>query len=455
MLIIDLSSKCLSEKKYVAQVVFSEFLGIDYQLRIAETDDVCIALPNGKKLQIEDHFFKGFPDGLDLEYLKVPELISWARNNFLQEQDIPVIFGCGEIEIGADKIRCGIDLFSSIFFMLSRWEEVVCKVRDLHERFPAKASLAWKSKFLYRPVVDEYVEMLWKMLYFLDPSLRRKIQVGGVVVTCDVDAPFDPGVKNVLRLLKSFAGDLMRRNSLFLAFKRLANFFLFRMGCFSLDLNYSFHWYLDALEKNGLKGVFYFIPDNSEPKNGVYELNEIEIRDLLRLIHSRGHEIGVHGSYHSFKNGEKISQEKQRLEDTLKKLGCEQKIRGNRQHYLRWDALLTPDLLDSAGYEYDSSGGYADVPGFRFGTAKEFHMWSLKKRTPLGLIQRPLIFMDTTILSNKYLGFGFNENAKKLIYKLKSASIKTGGNFILLWHNSNLFGNDARSFFLSAFEKIS
>ena len=43
--------------------------------------------------------------------------------------------------------------------MLSRYEELITKDRDQHNRFPATASVAFKAGFLDRPIVSEYLEI--------------------------------------------------------------------------------------------------------------------------------------------------------------------------------------------------------------------------------------------------------------------------------------------------------
>ncbi len=86
----------------------------------------------------------------------------FSKNDFIVEKDIPIIYGTDKLEITEQNqniITCGIDIFASSFFMLTRWEEYVNKNRDRHNRFPAIESLAFKNDFLSRPVVNEYVEM--------------------------------------------------------------------------------------------------------------------------------------------------------------------------------------------------------------------------------------------------------------------------------------------------------
>ena len=46
------------------------------------------------------------------------------------------------------------DIFAASFYLISRYEEYLPQVKDEFERFPAKESLAYRHKFLHKPVVD-------------------------------------------------------------------------------------------------------------------------------------------------------------------------------------------------------------------------------------------------------------------------------------------------------------
>ena len=103
--------------------------------------------------------------------------------------------------------------------------------------------------------------------------------------------------------------------------------------------------------------------------------------------------------------------------------------------------------MDSAGFEYDTTGGYADRAGFRFGTSKEFSMWGWMSRKGLSLRQRPLIVMECSIISASYMGLGYSQDAAFLMKRLKERSLARGGNFSLLWHNSHLSNKEDRVMF--------
>jgi len=67
------------------------------------------------------------------------------------------------------------DLIASSFFMLSRYEEVLVSEMDKFGRFPAQASVAYKAGVLHRPVVDEYIDLLWNIISDLTKSLIRRL----------------------------------------------------------------------------------------------------------------------------------------------------------------------------------------------------------------------------------------------------------------------------------------
>lgn len=331
--------------------------------------------------------------------------------------------------------------------MLTRWEEYVNKARDIHDRFSATESLAYKQLFLDRPIVNEYVQMLKKMLLSLDETLIFKKYIPTTYISCDVDQPFDCTVETIPRLLRACCGDIIKRKSIKEFIKRVKRYMFNKLGNYKYDENYTFKWYMDICEVIDAKVAFYFIPTSVEPQNGCYELKDKKIQILLQYINSRGHEIGIHGSYQVYKDKEKTKLQKNMLDTTLKNLNIDTKIIGTRQHYLRWDSAVTPSVLEYAGFEYDTTGAYADRPGFRYGVCYEFSMFDILYRKKLNIKQRPLIIMEGTVIDNVYMGLGCGKKALRVIKDLKSKCFHYGGNFTLLWHNSHLKTEEEKNLF--------
>ncbi|MNX59287.1 hypothetical protein D3C86_901490 [compost metagenome] len=107
-------------------------------------------------------------------------------------------------------------------------------------------------------------------------------------------------------------------------------------------------------------------------------------------------------------------------------------------HYLRWEQSSTLRAWADAGMDYDSTLGYADRPGFRCGSCFEYPAFDPLRGEQLRLRLRPLVVMECTVMAQNYLALGTGEAAYSKFTQLKNACQAVGGNFTLLWHNSQL-----------------
>lgn len=440
MISIFIPNNNIAERKYILDLFFDEFLNLDYEIIIKQDIDSWeINLQNGKKIVFKDHFFNNFKN--DLEYLSlenIPKKVNFTKNKFTPQEDMPIIYGVDKFDILADKIICDIDIFASSFFMLSRWEEYVNKNRDNHDRFMAKDTLGYKFNFIDRPIVNEYIQFLKNIILNLDDSLNFKIFNFKTLVTCDVDEPFDPSVRSLYWLCRTCIADILKRKSISKFLNTIKLYVSNKFGNFIHDKNYTFQWYIDTCKRANLNPIFYFIPDSSEKNNGFYSLDDKKIQQLMVMLAKNNCEIGVHGSYNTYKDGKKLLIQKKKLEEVLKTLNINQNVIGNRQHYLRWDSVITPKLLDDAGFTYDTTGGYADAPGFRYGICYEFSMFDFLNRKKLNLKEMPLIVMECSVFDDESYMMLDEQSSIKLINNLKNKCCIYDGNFVLLFHNSNL-----------------
>ena len=343
-----------------------------------------------------------------------------------------------------------IDIFGSAFFMLTRYEEIVRQDRDEHDRFPGRASLAYRGGFLDRPIIDEYLEVLRAAMKKLWPGLESSRGEGRIWVSCDVDNPYAIQVKSWFLTARRAVADLVKRRDPSTALSTLRNTYFSRRGCYNHDPFHTFDWMMDVNEEAGNRMSFYFMSCCSDSVFcAPYQIQEKRILELLRCIHARGHEIGLHGSYGSFRNAALISRERRNLASACRMAGADDSVRGNRQHYLRWDAARTQDNLEEASFEYDTSGSFADLPGFRYGTCRDFPMWSWKKQRGLKIRQCPLVLMECSVIADRYLGLGYSIRALEHMLKLKSRALRFGGSFTLLWHNSHFRNLYDREFYIS------
>ena len=439
MIEIKIPNNYLPERIYIIDILFGEFLGLKYTYKVGEINEksYVIVLENGNKITIRDFFFSNFSDGL--EYLcekNIPLEVNFTNNRFLIEEDIPIIFGNEEFEVTSKEILCGIDIFASSFFMLSGWEAYVSKDKDFHNRFPATASLAYKNKFLDRPIVNEYLELLWNMLCFLGCKQKRKGRDFQLYITHDVDVPFKWKDKNIAFVLKNFLSNIIRKKSLFIALQELYHAIFIKIGLVKDPFD-TFDYLMDLSEKAGVKSHFYFMSGGVTFFDSFY-LDNNYAKEIIKNICERGHNIGIHPSYNTYNNRKQWEEEYQSLLSISRK-----EIKTGRQHYLRFEVPTTWQIWEDNDMLCDSTLSFAEQEGFRCGTCYEYSTFNILTRKKLKLKEYPLIAMETSLVN--YQNMECEEVKIRLSFLIKKVK-RYKGNFVLLWHNSNLGNNSCKEY---------
>lgn len=434
-----------SERHYAAQVVLGELLGLEHSLVEEERADVELTLVGEEgRVVLADVLFATPGDRwLAPDSLPRTPLARW-RDAPGADRDLPVLYGEGRLEAADRTTRSALDVFGSAFFMLTRYEEAALTERDARDRFPAAASLAAREGFLGRPLVDEYVELLWAALLRVWPRLDPPARTLRVLPSHDVDVPF--ASRRVLRrLARAAAAGLVRRRDPRPALTWLRA----RTGRDPFD---TFDFLLDESERRGLKSTFFVMTGPAGPGDeGDYSIDDPRIRRLLRTAHARGHEIGLHPSYDTFRDGDQMRFERDELARACAEEGIEPAPLGVRQHFLRWENPTTWQVADEAGFAYDSTLTFPEQPGFRCGTCREYPAFDLRSRRQLRLRERPLIVMDATLVEPQYLALS-HERALETIRDLKRACRRFGGVFTILWHNDRLTSKRDRRLYLDALD---
>lgn len=425
---------------WVLDQVFGDWLGLSFDVMQGTAGQVSLAA-EGKQIVWPDLLITNYKTRTNTQGLG-QAMLDLAGFDGFEDHYLPVLLGEGRITHESETITLGFDPLATVFFLLSGMEETLIKDRDSHNRLSAAQSFIAAQGWLERAVVDEIVEVLRQLMMSLWPELGLTTRQGGTVVSCDVDQPFSPDLRKPYSWVRALGGDLLSRKSVRLAVRRGLNGFLAPLGWNGLDLSYSFPRYLEVLRRTGHKAAFYIISGHSGGAiDGCYTLDEPPLRRLLTTLADAGHEIGMHGSYNSYRSPDIILAERANLLRTCDDLGLQTQgagahVQGNRQHFLRWDGQVTPDHLARAGFSYDTSGCFADRPGFRYGTARPFTMWSWQTHATLSLRQHPLIAMECSVISDRYMGLGYGEAAYALMRRLRARATRYGGDFTLLWHNS-------------------
>jgi Family of unknown function (DUF7033) len=429
------------ERRYILGVILGEWLGLDWELRAEERDDVRVTLAGeaGERgLSMPEGLFATEPAAW-LTEASLPA--SPLPQREIDGRRLPVLYGLDPLPstvIGedGDEVRIAIDVLGSSFFMLTRYEEVALGARDAYGRFPFASSVAAREGFVAVPIVDAYVELLWSALMRLWPRLDRRRREFRVALTHDVDDPLASLGRTAPRLARQLAADALVRRDAGLAARRVRSWAAMRRGDHRLDPYNTFDFLMEVSERHGLTSAFYFLAtEEASTRDGPYTLDHPWVRALITRIHGRGHEIGYHAGFDTYRDAERTGQEFRRLRTAAAELGVAQAHWGGRQHYLRWENPSTWANWEQAGLDYDSTVGFADRLGFRLGTCHEFSPFHVRERRVLALRERPLIVMDRTVFDYMKLT---PESAHQAVLELARECRRAAGTLTVLWHNSTL-----------------
>jgi hypothetical protein len=445
-LVVEAPAAREPERRYILDVVLADALGLEWRLDVQQRRDVRITLDGdarGGWLALPDVFFatprwleQSSLPGAPLDWRPVP---ATAAGALAAGQRLPVLYGADDdlIRTAPATAELGVDIFGGCFFMLSRYEERVLGARDAFGRFPAAASIADRDGFLKLPVVDAYVELLWAALRHLWPRLERTRRTFRVALTHDVDDPLASLGRVPLRRIRQLGADALVRRDPALMARRVRSWTGIARGDYRHDPYNTFDFMMDVSERHGLVSAFYFLATDGAASeyDPAYTLDDPWIEALLRRINRRGHEIGFHAGFDTYRDPDRTRAEFERLRAAAERVGVRQESWGGRQHYLRWENPTTWTNWDRAGLAYDTTLAYADRIGFRSGTCHEYRAYDLLARRPLRLRERPFQVMDSTLLEYMRLS---PDAARQAVVELAAECRRFGGILSLLWHNSTL-----------------
>ncbi len=310
--------------------MLGDWLGLEYELRAA-ADGWSIRMAGdvtNRAIALPDIFLAtGEQDWLAPASLPRRPLASVPAEGV---ERLPVLFGDGIAGAPAWRPepgggRLSIDVFGSVFFLLSRYEEAVPGERDAHGRFTAAQSIAAAERFVDRPIADAYVDLLWTALEATWHGLTRRPSTFRLRLTHDVDRPWATLGRPLRAVLPGMGADLVRRRAPLLALQRGRAALDARHGRFDRDPYDTYDFLMATSERHGLRSTFYFMAGNAKGDVDFrYTLREPSFGPLLRRIRDRGHEIGLHASYGSFETAERIASEFRALVEVCGRAGVEQ-----------------------------------------------------------------------------------------------------------------------------------
>lgn len=333
------------------------------------------------------------------------------------------------------------DLFSMIFYLITRYEEYIHGVKfDIHGRYIAQQSLAYKNHFLEIPLLDILIIQLKRMLMLKYPNIKCKENSFRYLPTFDIDVLFAHKAKPIWRLIGGSIRDLLG-----LKFEEIHTRIKVLSGKMK-DPFVNFDEMYSAV-KDVCNQPLVFV---NFGKYGTFDKNNSvsnsQVSDFLNSLSSK-FKMALHPSYRS--NDEKNELESEVLK--FKKLFGESPLQ-SRQHFLRLSFPHTYQDLISIGIKEDYSMGYSSHIGFRASTSFPFYFYDLTKEEKTDLKIYSSAFMDGTLFENMKLT---NEQALDLIRAMAKLVQKIDGLMVGIWHNSYISDDKLRmKFFKDVARKL-
>lgn len=346
-----------------------------------------------------------------------------------------------------DNLVVNFDVPGLVYWMLSRLEEITSTDKlDSHNRFPASSSHGFKYNYLERPIVDEWLMVVEQLVKSLWPSIecqpQRKVRI---LPSHDVDFPSKYSHCSFGCFLRKLAGDCIRNYRPLDALKgiyiRASS--LWSKSLLPADPYNTFNWIMQQSELRKVKSQFYLMCGGKNSFDPGYDPKHISIRKLLKDINQRGHIIGLHPSYDCIDNPKLIARELDILKQIAEEEGVLQSDWGVRMHYLRCSYPKLWRSLSALGVSHDATMGYADHVGFRAGTAHSYKAFDAELQKAYKIEVRPLVVMEVTLYADSYMGLDPVARREKLA-SISDTCRKVGGDFSILWHNSELVDTEMR-----------
>jgi uncharacterized protein DUF7033 len=413
-LILVYSHKLTQRLKYVFNVIFKDILKTEltFTSNIEEFEDSDLPKINYSTQKLNSGLYFQSSQFLFETGIKEQNI---TINTY---KDYPCFFS-----VGKDS-TFPFDVFAASFYLVSRYEEYLPQIRDHHDRFTAKESLAFQNGFLKIPLVNIWANYIGSSITESFPDLKFPELKFKYTSSIDIDNAFAYKHKGFLRIVGGLLKSFLKGND----FKERLNVLLKK----EQDPYDTFTYQFEIHKKHNVKPIYFFLL-------GDYALNDKNIpvknKSFQSLIISISdyYEVGIHPSYSSNNDVNILTKEINRLQSITHR-----NINKSRQHFLKLSLPYTYRNLIDNDITHDYTMGYSGQAGFRASICSPYKFYDLDNESPTDLTIHPFAVMEATY---KYYLEKKPEEALKDILELMNSVKNVNGTFISVWHNESLSNN--------------
>ncbi|GGK41705.1 MULTISPECIES: polysaccharide deacetylase family protein [Flavobacteriaceae] len=413
-MIIVYSDNISNRLTYTLNVIFKSILKVNYSLVNFEKfnkckDSIRINYSNrslNNCISVKPHSIL-FENNLKQQLIKV----DWIDT-------IPYYFKTN------DNTVFNYDIFASTFYIVSRYEEYFTTELDNHNRFKARDSVAFKNNFLEIPVANIWAQELKKEIIKKYPNSDFTILKYNFINSIDIDVAYAYKGKGFFRFFGGFLKALVQLN-----FSEVKNRFNYIYK--NEDLYNTYAKIIKLQTQFNTKNLYFInLGDYAKLDKNISHKKKVLTKLIQQLISIPNTIIGIHPSYASNYDYQKIKLEKDRLEKITNKW-----VTNSRQHYLMLKHPETYQQLIKNNIKHDYTMGYPNKVGFRAGICTTYPFFDILKNKEEKLQITPFQIMDGTL--NHYENLT-PEQATQKIKDIITAVKNVNGTFVSLWHNSSL-----------------
>ncbi|MDX2196179.1 MAG: hypothetical protein NW207_07160 [Cytophagales bacterium] len=322
--------------------------------------------------------------------------------------------------VAEDKCIFDFDIASSVFYYLSSWQELFAP-KDHLQRFTYPHSIQAITGTVQVPVVNYYFLIFKEAIENVYSITLQNIYLSNgkfiTSVTHDVDIVKKTWKIYLLQHLKKYN----------------------TVACVSILTDYisgkyitnNFNSILINSKTSGYKPTLFFLPVRGAYKG--YRNADYDMSDVAKILEKIGKDIEI-----ALHPGFEASENEAIMKENIANI--HRRVSGCRYHFLMYNALSTPHILQHTSIKYDSTLGFNDMPGFRNGTSYPYLLFDFQTLTHTKVIEIPLIVMDATLFYAHYLAYKDAQSAFEYILPIAEQIKKTGGVLNVNFHN-HLFYN--------------
>ena len=413
-MVLIYTHKITKRAQYIFRLFFEQLLGLEFKL----TSDI--------------DFFKAY-NGIRISYTRKPigKEIFFNASGLLFESGVqgqePGFFLYNKqpafYPVYVKSSVLPFDMFAAAFFLVTRYEEYLPYIRDRFGRFDAKESFSVKNDFLQVPVVNIWAEELKRIIQTRYPDAEFKARKFSFTPTLDIDSAYSYRLKGTVRTIGGFVRSIIKFD-----FKEFLERFQVMLGLLKDPFD-TYDLQLRIQRQYKLRPIYFILLGDYGRLDKNIPASSRQFQTLIKSLADYA-EVGIHPSFDSNENSDKLKIEIERLSKILNR-----EITKSRQHFLMLNFPHTYRNLINMDITDDYTMGYASEPGFRAGICDSYYFYDLDLETETKLKIHPFAMMEGTY--KDYLLLPAEASLiriKKLIDQVKAVD----GHFISLWHNESL-----------------